>query len=149
MMLYFLYVSIIVKYEVISNKLSDLVTNGHPLFPQIVSSSKNLQIVPVGHQFLYILVYLFWLLTLTPSVAEYHISSHSLLQFVRISFNTYQTGLLCMLKIISVSLGNFSVNSLLDPSDRVNNFVPPLLHQLDSEHIFGINGPDDEHSIFL
>ena len=46
-------------------------------------------------------------------------------------------------------LCNFSIYCFLHPSNRVNNLVPPLLHQFDCENILSVYSPDDQNPILL
>ena len=48
-----------------------------------------------------------------------------------------------------MTFGNFTIDCPFDPCYRVNDIVPPLLHEFDSEGVLGIDGPNDQHSIFL
>ena len=88
-------------------------------------------------------------MTLSSSVTEDDIFGYSLFEFTAVALDANEAGLLGVLEVVAVSLGNLSVDCLLDPGDGVDQFVAPLLHEFDCEGVLGIDGPDDHHSILL
>lgn len=88
-------------------------------------------------------------MTLTSAIAEDHIASDSFVYLGSVSFDSDQTSLFGVLKIVTMSFGDLSINSLFDPGDGIYNFIPPLFHQPDCEGILCVDCPDDQHSVFL
>ena len=128
---------------------SNLVTYGHPFVRQIVPPPKYLQIKTIWHQLLYILVDLLRLLALAPPVTENNVLCHSLLQLTSVTFDTNEASFLGMLQVVAMTLSYLAIDRLLDPGNRVDQLVTPLLHQLDSKHVLGIDRPDDHDPILL
>lgn len=67
-------------------ELSYLVAYCHPVVANIVSPAEDLQIVSIGHQLLYVLVYLCRLLTLSPSITENDVRRNVLVVERKIAF---------------------------------------------------------------
>lgn len=101
-------------------KVSNLVADSDPFLSQVVSPSEDLQVVAVGHQLVDILIDFFGLLTLPSPIAENDILSHSPSNFgSHVALDADEAGLLGVLEVIAVSLGNFAVDGLLDPGDGI------------------------------
>ena len=132
--------------------ISQFISYRYPVVSQIVSSSKNLQTIPIRDQFLNVFVNLCRLLTLAPSFTKNDVFCYTSLDRIQqISFNSHQTSLFCMLQVKSMAFGDFSINRLFNPCNRVNDFVAPyFFHQIDGKSIFCIDSPNDKKAtIFL
>jgi hypothetical protein len=108
--------------------------------------------VPIWDQFLDVVVYFSRFLTLASPLAENYVFGDSSFNSVlQISLNSQEACFFRVLQIKSMTFGNFSVDCLLDPGNRVDNFVAPyFFHQVDCKCIFCIDGPNDKQStIFL
>lgn len=67
---------------------SYFVAYSQPLVSQIVPAAEDLQVVPIGHQLLDVLVDLLWLLTLPSTITKNDVSRYTMSQFWRVSFNS-------------------------------------------------------------
>jgi hypothetical protein len=86
---------------------------------------------------------------LSPAIAEDDVPRDSLLELGWVSLDADEAGLLGVLEVVAVALGDFAVDCLLHPGDGVDQAVPPLLHELDRERVLGVDGPHQQHSVLL
>ena len=132
------------------NNKSKLITYCHPTISCIVSSPKYLQIISIWHQLFNVLVDLCWLLTLSSSFTKNHITSFIFHIILKISFVSNQATLFGMLKIKSMSFGNFPVYRFLHPVHNVNYFISPLFfHCINGKLEFCIYNPHEQESFTL
>ena len=54
-----------------------------------------------------------------------------------------------MLQVVAVSLGNLSIDCLLDPGDLIDKLVAEMLHHVDCKAILGIDDPNEEEAVGL
>ena len=94
---------------------------------QVVAPTKDLAVIAVWSEGLYNFVNFFWLLGLTPPLTENDVSCDAACKIFHIAFVANQTGLLCMLKVVPVAFGNFTIDSLLYPSNFINKRVSILV----------------------
>ena len=88
---------------------------------KVVPTGENLQVISVRHQLFYNLIYLFWLLRLTPTLTKNYVTVHATIkQLAQITLIPYQTRFFGMLKIVAVTFRNLSINRLLDPHQFIN-----------------------------
>ena len=100
---------------------SQLVAYGDPAVMKVVAAAKNLQVVALGHERLTDVVDFFRFLWLASPHAEDHVTVNVAFDLVtQVTFVAYKTRFFGVLKIISVALVNFSVDSLLDPHDLID-----------------------------
>lgn len=127
---------------------SNLISNGDPAIVQVISSTEDFQIVPIGYQCFCNLIDFFWFLRLPSSLAEndiaFNIVFHS---SFHVSLESYQASLFCMLQIITMTLSNFSGICLFAPSQFIDEPVVELLHHFQSKSVLGINDPNHNKTI--
>ncbi len=129
---------------------SQLIPNSNPVGPQIVPPSKDLQIVPIGHQLLNKFINFSRFLTLSSTFTENYIRGDSFIVILEISLVSNETGLLGMLQVEAVTLSDLAIDRLLDPIDGIDYFVAPLLlHHVDCPLEFGVDDPDEEEALTL
>ena len=77
--------------------------------------------MPIRDQSLSDLIYLLGFLRLATSLAEYDIAFNVESGSVGdIPLDPHEAGFLCMLEVVSVTLGNLAVDSLFDPCNFIN-----------------------------
>lgn len=124
-------------------KLSNFITNCHPVVSQVVPSSEYLQVIAVWHQFLDVFINFSWFLALPSPVAEDYIRCYIFVVVLEITFESYQASLLSMLKIKAVTFCYLPIHCLFHPVDRINHFVSPLFfHYIHSPLEFGVDDPN-------
>jgi len=117
---------------------------------QIVASTEDLEIVPVGNKCLSDLIYLLGFLRLATSLTEDHIGLNVEASLgIDVPLHADKTSLLSMLQIVAVTLSYLSIDSLLDPGDLINEFVSEMLHHVNGKAVLGINDPDKEEAVSL
>lgn len=129
---------------------SQLVSNCYPTIVQIISSSKNFDIVTVWDHSLRYLINFLWLLRLTSSLRENDITHGIQVSFlINLTLGSDETRLFSMLKIIPMTLRNLTVHSLLDPGDFIYKFVAGLLHHFERKSILGVDDPNEQETVGL
>ena len=100
---------------------SQLVANGDPTIMQVVSSAKDLEVVPLGHQGLTDFVHFLRLLRLTSPHWEYDITVNVAFDFIaQVSLVADEHRLFGMLQVISVPFVDLAVDSLLYPNNLID-----------------------------
>ena len=131
------------------DQVSQLIPDGYPAISKVVPASKYLQVESIGYQLFDVLINLGGFLRLTSPVGKNHIRCDVFIMR-RIAFDSYQACLFGMLKVVSVTLGDLPVDCFLDPVDRVDHLVAPvLLHYVDCPLKFGIDDPDEQKPFLL
>jgi hypothetical protein len=54
-----------------------------------------------------------------------------------------------MLQVVTVALGDLSVNCLFDPGNFIHQPITILFHHVQGHSIFGVNDPDEEKAVTL
>lgn len=118
---------------------------------KVVTSAKDLQVVPIGNQALSNLVDFFWLLRLTSAHAEDDIRLDLVLDLYvdGASFETNEARFFGVLEVVAVTFGNLAVDCLLDPGDLVDHLVAPLFHHLDCESVLSVDDPNKYEACVL
>ena len=117
---------------------------------KVVAPAENLKVVSVGHESLGNLVYLLRLLRLPSPLAEDHITLNveSCLA-VHVALHAHQAGLLGMLQIVAMALGNLAIDSLLHPGNLIDQFVSVLLHHINGHAVLRVDNPDEKETVGL
>ena len=111
---------------------------------KIVSPAEYLEIVAIGHQCLSDIVDLLRLLTLSPSLGEDHIGLNVEVGLVPdIALHANEAGLLGMLQIEAMALGDLAVDGLLYPGYLVNQSVAVLIKHVESKSVLVVDDPDE------
>ena len=91
---------------------------------QIISPSENLQVVTIRHKVFYNFIDFFRLLWLSSPLTENNVAINSVANKIfEVTFIADEAGLLCMLQVVSMTLGNLAIDSLLDPYDFINKSI--------------------------
>ena len=91
---------------------------------QVISPSEDLQVVTIRHKVFYNFIDLFRFLWLSSPLTEDDVAVNSVAHKVfEVTFVANETGLLCMLQVVSMTLGNLAIDSLLDPYDFINKSI--------------------------
>ena len=133
---------------------SEFISDGYPAIVEIVASAKDLKVVSVRYQTFCDIVDFLWLLRLASTLTKYHISHYiesSILiwHFQDGAFGANQARFLSVLKIVPMTFGNFSIDSLLYPRYLVDNLVALIFHQFNSKTVLCVYYPYEEEPIFL
>ena len=129
--------------------ISELVSDSDPSVSKIVSASKNLEVVPIRNEGLYVLVDFGGFLALSSSLAPYDIAASIFIE-MGVAFHANEADFLCMLEVEPMSLCDLSVDRCLDPGYLVDDFVSPsVFHHVDCKRKLVIDHPDKEESVLL
>ena len=117
---------------------------------KVVTPAENLKVVSVGHESLGNLVYLLRLLRLPSPLAEDHIAFNVESGLaVHVAFHAHQAGLLGMLEIVAMALGNLPIDSLLHPSNFIDQLVSECLHHLNGKAVLRVDNPNEQEAVGL
>lgn len=101
--------------------MSEFISDGDPSIVQVVPAAEYLEVGSVGDQGLSYLIDLFRLLTLTAPLTEDDITLYVEASLVgNVALHSNEAGFLGMLEVITVTLSDLPVDSLLDPDDLIN-----------------------------
>ncbi len=116
---------------------------------QVITPTKDLTVVPVRSKCFHNLINFFRLLGLATPLTENDVSCDATCEIFQITFVANQTGLLCMLQIVPMAFGDFSINSLFNPSNFINKCISILIIKLESKSELGVDYPDKQEAISL
>ena len=117
---------------------------------KVVTPAENLKVVSVWHESLGNLVYLLRLLRLPSPLAKDHIALNveSCLA-VHVALHAHQAGLLGMLQIVAMTLGNLAIDSLLHPGNLIDQLVSECLHHLNGKAVLRVDNPNEQEAVGL
>ena len=117
---------------------------------KVVTPAENLKVVSVWNESLGNFVYLLRLLRLPSPLAEDHIALNvkSCLA-VHVALHAHQAGLLGMLQIVAMTLGNFAIDSLLHPGNLIDQLVSECLHHLNGKAVLRVDNPNEKEAVGL
>ena len=91
---------------------------------QVVPPSEDLQVVTIRDKVFYNFIDLFRLLWLSSPLTEDDVAVNSVANKIfEVTFVADEAGLLCMLQVVSMTLRDLAIDSLLDPYDFINKSI--------------------------
>jgi len=133
---------------------SQLVADAEPSVAEVVPPRKDLHVKAVGNELLHVLVHLLRLLRLSPPLAVDHVTANAFdglvaADLAEVALESDEAGLLCVLQVVAVSVGDAAVHRLFDPADVADHGVAPLLEELQRQPVLGVDDPHEEQPVLL
>ena len=116
---------------------------------QVVSSPENFKEIPARPETFSDLINFLRLLRLTSSLTKDDRTHDIIIQILCFTLHTNEASLFGVLQVVTMTLGDEPIDSLLNPDNLINDLISLLLHHLDGKPVFGVDYPYEKETVGL